>query len=518
MTMQRRLAAVRELMITDMRENAGMHEYDGIVQDLSQAGVDAGLAALGGSAAHKPTSEIRLSPAEQHDDAHLSAFEAGLRWYFGDYQAHRRDPLLHLAGLDLACYDREYAPPEQRMAARAAHLGLWPAAIEVAVSTLDAVPAPVATALLPAIRGLGEALDGPQLATDDVVAAARTAHARLVAHLERAASEGDRECAVGEETLAAAMSSFEAIDPKHPLNLTRLAERADSERNRLLTILIEACSELDPHRPTAEVVAELHTDHPDIDGVIREARAVTEEVLAFTRKHDLVPWTDGECLVGPSPESRKWAVAMMSWAGPEEADAPSWYHVTPPEPDWPGEEIAQWLALFSKTTLPAITVHEVAPGHYAHGRSLRRQTSPVRRQLIGATFTEGWAHYAEEMVVELGFRADDPRYRAGMALEALVRVTRLTCSIGLHTGALDVDGASARFAADAFLGGTAARSEAQRGTFDIGYGRYTQGKLAVLDLRERARVEWGADFSLPRFHGALLDLGAPPVGLIGAAL
>jgi hypothetical protein len=564
MTLDRRLGAVRELMIADMRENAGMHEYDGIVQDLSETGVLTGLAALGGphrrwhlshshhhhqrnghsehpagqalgssgsssassagsaasagSTAEAATAES-ASPDERHDDAHLSAFEAGLHWYFGEYQAHRRDPLIHLSGLDLACYDREYAPLADRRAARAKHLALWPAAIDVAVSTLDAVPAPVATSLLPAVRGLAAALDEPHPSMDDtVIEAARTAHARLVAHLEQSAVEGDPDCSVGAQTLAGAMGAFEAVDPEQPIDLTELAERADSERNRLLAILAEACSRLEPHLPTAQVVTGLLQDHPDIDGVILEARAVTDEVLAFTRKHDLAPWTDGECLVGPAPESRKWAMAMMSWAGPEEPDAPSWYHVTPPEPDWPAEEISEWLATFSRTTLPAITVHEVSPGHYAHSRSLRRLTSPVRRQLIGGTFTEGWAHYTEEMVAEEGFRADDPRYLVGMALEALVRVTRLSCSIGLHTGALDVDGATERFRADAYLGGSAARSEAQRGTFDIGYGRYTQGKLAIQDLRERARAQWGADFSLPRLHGALLQLGAPPIGLIDAVL
>jgi hypothetical protein len=517
-----RLAAVRELMIADVREGVGLHSYDGVVQDLSESGVRAGLAALG-SPPHlfRPPHRRNGDPAgsatpeQQQDQAHLSAFESGLRWYFGDFQAHRRDPLLHLAGLDLACYDREYAPETERAAARAQHLALWPAAIDVAVTTLDAVSAPVAEALLPAVRGLAAALNGsPPPADEAVIEAARTAHARLVRHLESVSVTGDPDCAVGAAVLARSLGAFEATE----IDLEQLAERADEERDRLLTMLSVACARLDPRRPTAEVVAGLLADHPSIDGVIEEARAVTAEVLAFTREHRLVPWTDGECLVGPAPESRRWAMAMMSWAGPEETDAPSWYHVTPPDPDWPAEEISEWLAVFSRTALPAITVHEVAPGHYAHSRSLRRLTSPVRRQLIGGTFTEGWAHYAEEMVIEQGFRADDPRYVAGMCLEALVRVTRLVCSIGLHTGMLTVDDAIDRFHHDAFLGGSAARSEAQRGTFDIGYGRYTQGKFALLDLREQARVQWGSGFSLPRLHSALLDLGAPPIGLISAAL
>ena len=50
------------------------------------------------------------------------------------------------------------------------------------------------------------------------------------------------------------------------------------------------------------------------------------------------------------------------------------------------------------------------------------------------------------------------------------------------------------------------------------YVRYTWGKLEILRLRERARKEWGSAFSLPRFHRALLDLGSPPIGLIGTAI
>ena len=37
-------------------------------------------------------------------------------------------------------------------------------------------------------------------------------------------------------------------------------------------------------------------------------------------------------------------------------------------------------------------------------------------------------------------------------------------------------------------------------------------------LRERARKEWGAGFTLQRFHKALLDLGSPSLGLLGTAV
>jgi hypothetical protein len=79
------------------------------------------------------------------------------------------------------------------------------------------------------------------------------------------------------------------------------------------------------------------------------------------------------------------------------------------------------------------------------------------------------------------------------------------------------DGA-ARFEADAFCYGPAARSEAARATFDPTYGRYTWGKLEILRLREEARRRWGAGYSHARFHAALLALGSPPLGLMDRAL
>jgi hypothetical protein len=498
--MDARLRALADLSVPGSREGAGLHSYDGEIQDLSPAGVAAGLAALGGDKYDDP-----------HDEAHVAAFEENARVRFGELELHRRNPLLHVDNLDLAGYDRDYAPAADRRGARQRHLARWPEAVEGAVVSLDAVPAPVAAATLGAVRGLAAGLDATR---STVEAAALEAHARLVGHVEQAVAHGPESAALGGPALARLLGSAEALD----VDLAELGRQADAERDRLRAMLEEACGRLRPGAAVAEVVADLLADHPDADGVLDEARALTAEVIAWTAEHDLVPYSDGECLVGPAPESRRWAMAMMSWAAPGEPEGPSWYHVTPPDPSWPAPDREEWLAVFSRATLPGITVHEVAPGHFSHGRALRHAPTEPRRLLMSDAFIEGWAHYVEEMAVEEGFRAGDPTFAIGVAIEALIRVTRLACAIGLHTGELTVAGAAARFRTDAYLRGTAAFSEAQRGTFDPTYGRYTWGKLALLELREEARAAWGAGFSLPRFHAAMLDLGAPPLGLIGTAV
>src|SRR3954451_801765 len=143
--MDPRLRAVNDLQVSEAREAAGLHDdYDGVVQDLSPSGVAGALGRLGQGPRHR----------DGHDEAHLAAFELAMRTTFGSLEFHRRSPLPHLANLDLSCYDREYAPLEERQAARARHLAAWPDAIDSTLESLDLVPAAVAAAMVPAVQGL----------------------------------------------------------------------------------------------------------------------------------------------------------------------------------------------------------------------------------------------------------------------------------------------------------------------------------------------------------------------------
>src|ERR1700730_7371842 len=134
-----RLRAVCDLDLAETREYSGRHEYDGTIQDLSPDGVRKGLARLAEAAGAGEVLE------DAHDEAHLAAFEDRARVAYGDLELYRRNPLIHLGGLDLACYDRDYAPEADREHARLAQLAAWPQAVDAAVAALDQVSAPVAT-------------------------------------------------------------------------------------------------------------------------------------------------------------------------------------------------------------------------------------------------------------------------------------------------------------------------------------------------------------------------------------
>ncbi len=505
-----RLRAIWDMSVPEVREYSGRHEYDGKIQDLSPDGVRAGLGRLAGAMAQGPGGDG--SAADEHDEAQLAVFARAAEVSFGELELYRRNPYFHVANMDLACYDREYASPAERLRARDEHLAAWPDAIDAAIAALDRVSAPVAKALAGAVRGLAAGI--PADVDERSREAALAAHARLVSHVDNAAVHGHPDAALGAAGLAKLISSSDGIE----VDLGRLAERADAERDRLHGRLAESCGQIDSGRPPMDVARELTKQHPDADGVIEAARVWTERAISFTREANLLPHQDGECHVALAPESRRWAMAMMATAAPGEAAAPSVYYITPPDPSWPAHEAEEWLEVFSDTTLPGITVHEVAPGHFSHGRTILRAPTEVRQTLHSEAFVEGWAHYAEELCVEEGFCGDDPRFAIGVWLEALVRVTRLACSIGLHTAGWTVADCARRFETDTHLLGQAALSEATRATFDPSYGRYTWGKVEIMNLREQARQAWGDDFSLLRFHTAMLDLGSPPLGLLGTAL
>src|SRR5580704_1301220 len=144
--------------------------------------------------------------ADRHDESHLSAAEQAARAE-AESGVLQWNPLPHLQNLDLSCYDREYAPEPQRRRAREAHLARWPGAVDASLESLQAVPAPVAGALVGAVRGLAEGING----TTDVEVAAQKAHGRLLGRIQDAAASGNPDASLGAAALARLLGHAESM-------------------------------------------------------------------------------------------------------------------------------------------------------------------------------------------------------------------------------------------------------------------------------------------------------------------
>jgi hypothetical protein len=495
-----RVKAVTEARLAFSREYSGLHEFDGQIQDLSPEGVRKSLSRLGGPAL-----------SDHLDDATVAGAEASLRTRLGDLELHRRDPFLHVEALDLTSYERDYAPAADRMKARRLHLTHWPDAIDAAISSLDRVPARVAAAFLGSVRGLRTAIrpdDG------DVGTKAAAALDRLVHHLAWLAGRPDTAEGLGAERLVALLGCADGIT----VDLDQLAARTAAERVRLNELLRDACARIAPSEPVGAVVRDRLTRHGTFPEIVQSAQRLVDDAREFVRSRKLAPFADGDCIVEETPAPRRWGVGRISWSGSWERPAPARFHLTPPDRSWPPEAQDTWLRRFGCAALPALAVHETFPGHANHALAMRHVASPTRRTLWSELFFEGWAHYCEEMCLEEGFQGGSPELQAGVALEGLVRLTRIDNAIGLHTHQFIVTDGARLFSQHAFLDGPAAMAEAQRGLFEPTYTRYGVGKFFFRDLRETAKRQWGQGFSLERFHTELLSLGSPPLGPVPEAM
>jgi uncharacterized protein (DUF885 family) len=128
--------------------------------------------------------------------------------------------------------------------------------------------------------------------------------------------------------------------------------------------------------------------------------------------------------------------------------------------------------------------------------------------------TEGWAHYAEQMMIEQGLGDSDPKLKVAQIEEALLRDCRFVASIEMHTGGKSVEDATQIFMKECGSPEPEARREAYRGTSDPGYLNYTVGKLEILKLRDDYKKKMGAKFSLTEFHDRFLAAGLAPVKII----
>ena len=60
----------------------------------------------------------------------------------------------------------------------------------------------------------------------------------------------------------------------------------------------------------------------------------------------------------------------------------------------------------------------VYPGHFLQGQWLKRAPTRVQKLLTSYSFTEGWAHYGEQMMIEEGFGAETPESHLGQLSDA----------------------------------------------------------------------------------------------------
>ncbi len=509
--------------------HAGLHVYDGVIPDRAEPsiqrwirynrGVLAELDSIGSSGLD---AERRIDWSILH---HTAANEVFVLDELRDY---RLKPTTYDIGWGvLALIRRDYAPLSERMRSATALLSQVPEYLRQGEANLDEhLPSVFVQVSLKSLRGTADFVRddvaGAFAGVEDREAQIRLKTASKAAseaihafadHLETEKLPNARDdFAIGEKAFRNIVRLTEGLD----IPLARLREIGETDLQRNLARAREITKARFPGRTVADVMKmmsqEVYTADTLIPSIAREAESVRQ--FCIDRDIITIP-SEVRALITETPKFARWATAMMSTPGPFEQNATeAYYDVTPVDPTWSPKEQAEWLENFNKSVSLNVTVHEAYPGHYVQFLHSNRARSDLQKAFTSYAAVEGWAHYAEQMMVEEGFQADSPLYELGQLQDALLRNCRFLCAIGMHTDGMTVADATTFFMKNSFLGELPSRLEAERGTFDPGYFKYTLGKLQILGLREDYRRKKGAKYSLREFHDTLLSRGMPPVEVI----
>ncbi len=508
----------------------GVHDYDAQLDDVSPQGHAARTGRLEAVLAQVTALDAAtLSPIERDDR------EIFIGWIHGQLleeqtvQLWRHDPNRYVVfGLNAVNWliIRSFASPAERLSLVIARERLLPRMLHDAEANLTAMPPVYIEMALENLAGAAPFLerDVPaafasvndprqQTALRDAAKEAVAAFERFRAFLEMRKPTAHGQFAIGRDAFVELLrSSLVDATPEQVL----AAGEAQLKRDRAAFDRVSA--EIDRSHPE-RAYEEIGADHPTAAQLVSTVRAQVVDLRRFIeQKHIATLPPNVMPTVEETPAFRRAAVfGELDWPGPLETRATeSYYYITPPNPADPPAEQDKMLRLWNRYTLQTVSVHEALPGHFLQGiyRQSHSGWSMIRQVIHVFMAEEGWAHYTEQMMVDEGLDAGNPRARLAQLNMALLRDCRLVDAVKMHVEGVNLADATRTMREACAIPEVQAYREARRGTEDPGYFCYALGKLEILKLREDVRKEEGATFSLQRFHDRFLAAGLVPIMII----
>jgi uncharacterized protein (DUF885 family) len=522
----------------------GDHRFDDRVDDVSARGRAAGLRFSRQTLASlSRIDRSQLSRANQVDAMLLdNALRADI-WRTETLQGWAWNPLGYQSVAGGALYSlmaREFAPIAERLESATARLEKIPRLLAQARAELQParVPAPHAATYAAQNPGLKSIVTGMiEPHKGELTASKRARLERAIEAFNAAVDEhqawiegtlvpaATADYRVGAETFDTALrftlqSDLSRAEIKRRAEAAVVSVREEMYRVSRQALAGQPNAPAMPDAPTPEqqqavIRAALDlaaNDRPPRDQLVEVATAGVREADAFLNAHEIITMPPQPVNVILMPEfQRGFAVAYLDAPGPLERNLGSFYAVSPIPDDWTEEQTVSFLREYNNRGILDIAVHESSPGHYVQLWHANAYPSVLRAVLSSGSFVEGWAVYAEEMMIEQGFRAGDPLYRLSQLKVQLRTITNAIIDQAIHVDGMTQEEMMRLLTQTAFQEEREAAGKWRRAQLSFTQlSTYFVGFQEHLETRRAAQQRWGAEFNLKRYHDSLLSFGSPP--------
>jgi len=526
----------------------GMHAVDGEWPDLSEAGLVARLAfADRWEGELSRFGDAALTPEERIDRDLLLSELAALRFDEADLREGVWDALSYiylLGGGVFPLLARDFAPLSSRLSSVASRLEGVPAVLAAARRELGSVaerpPSRLHTEMaikqLPGIAALAEdavaqaeaAADRPDVAlvTPRLRAAAAAAveaiggfgaflrddllarssgegrlgadlYARKLRHTFRSDLPADR-------IMAQARVEYEAVR-REMIRIAREVWDQWRPGEPLPTAASEGSQEAADSRTVGAVTAAIGRAHHAADELVSCCRESYRGIADFCRSHDVIGVPDDPLEIEWTPPFlREFAGAMLDSPGPLDSGQKAFYFITPPPDDWTPEQVESYLAEENDRQIELTTIHEGTPGHYLQLVYSNRCPSLTRAVFSSGVFVEGWAVYVTQVMMDLGFHADDPALLLVHWKFYLRAITNAMIDVGIHAGSMTEQEAIDLMVGGGFQEESEARKKWDRARLtSTQLSTYFVGSMEMWNLERNLRVRAAVASGDPRGAAAV---------------
>jgi uncharacterized protein (DUF885 family) len=264
-----------------------------------------------------------------------------------------------------------------------------------------------------------------------------------------------------------------------------------------------------------QVIDEISLKHTSPEKFQSEIEKQIPELTAYVKAKDLLYIDPSKPLVVRKEPAYMAGVAgaSISAAGPYDKNANTYYNVGSMS-GWTAENAESYLREYNDYILQILNIHEAIPGHYAQLVYSNQSPSLIKSILGNGAMVEGWAVYAEKMMLESGYKNSDE-----MWLMYYKWNLRTTCNtildISVHTKNMSKDAALNLLIKEAFQQQAEAEGKWKRVTLSqVQLCSYFTGYTEIYNLREELKKQEGDKFNLKQFHEKFLSFGSAPVKYI----